>query len=340
MTDKVEVDCVGTFDDQQNCSYRFPIDIPINSENLAPFVINVSYAEQSTGMSKPTSIFASHGDIGVSPGSDDGIFAAVLFAVKMINNSRASLSDAPQTEAYYSTWYWCEQSYHNVTAVTGRLSNAEFTSEVLSSPANYSNEYGLDGSLYLPLIANSTGHAFSISATSNNALFQYLYNLLTRDIVDMYPHSGSNFDFDDDSLDLSTFLYTTDVKNFTENLAKTLTNQIRSVAPGDNSNATLFAGDVFIKEVYIRVRWPWLIIPIVETLTTAVLLVSCILLPRHSRLLKTSLIALLVYGLDGWSADGINLPDSEDAEKLESMAEGMRARFMEDGDGRLRFSKA
>lgn len=112
------------------------------------------------------------------------------------------------------------------------------------------------------------------------------------------------------------------------------------MVPGDNDNATSFAGDVFTKEVYIRVRWPWLIIPLVETLTTAVLLVSCIVLPRHSRLLKTSLIALLVHGPDGWSADGINLPGSEDAEKLETMAEGMTARFMKDGDGLLRFSKS
>lgn len=338
LTDTVKVDCVGRFDDQQNCSYRFPTDLPINSYYSAPFVLNVSYAEQAGSMSRPTSIFASRGDIGASPGSDPGIKAAVMFAIKMTKDSRASLTDVPQTEAYYSTWYWCEQTYKNVTADPGRITNADFTSEMLSPPDGLSNDEGLDGAQYLPLIANSTGHGFSISATSNNALFPYLYNLLTRDIVDMYPHAGS--DFDNDSLDLSTFLYTTDLKNFTENLAKTLTNQVRSIAPGDNSNATSFAGDVFIKEVYIRVRWPWLIIPLVETLTTAVLLVSCIMLSRHSRLLKTSLIALLVHGLDGWRADEINLPGSEDAEKLETMAEGMRARFMEDGDGRLQFAKA
>ncbi|KAG6355710.1 hypothetical protein INS49_003674 [Diaporthe citri] len=256
----------------------------------------------------------------------------------MVNDSRASLSDAPETEAYYSTWYWCEQTYQNVTAEPGRISNADFASEMLSRPDGVSNEQGLDGAEYLPLVANSTGHGFNISATPNNVLFPYLYNLLTRDIVDMYPHTGS--DFDNNSLDLSTFLYTTDLKNFTANLAKTLTNQIRSAAPGDNNNATSFPGDVFIKEICIRVRWPWLIIPLVETLTTAVLLVSCIVLSRHSRLLKTSLIALLVHGLDGWSADEINLPDAEDSEKLETVAEGMRARFIADSDGRLRFSKA
>lgn len=335
LTDRVKVNCVGRFDDQQNCSYQFPIDVPINSYYSAPFVLNVSYAEQVTRTSKPTSIFASLGDIGVTPGSDSTrVEAAVLFTIKMINDSRVSLTDAPQTEAYYSTWYWCEQNYFNVTADPGRINDADFTSEMLSKPAGES----LDEARQLPLIANSTGHTFSISATTNNALYPYLYKLLTRDIVDSYPHAGSNLD--NDSLDLSTFLYTTDIKNLTENLARTLTNQVRSTAPGDNNNATTFAGDVFVKEVYIRVTWPWLIIPLVETLATAVLLVYCIVLSKHRRLLKTSLIALLVHGLDGWSADEIKLPDSEDAEKLEAMSEGMRARFMENGDGRLRFFKA
>lgn len=335
LTDRVEVDCVGRFDDQQNCSYQFPVDIPINSYYSAPFVLNVSYAEQVTRTSKPTSIFASRGDIGVSPGSESTrVEAAVLFSIKVINDSRVSLTDAPQTEAYCSTWYWCEQNYFNVTAEPGRINDADFTSEMLSKPA----EGSLDEARQLPLIANSTGHKFSISATTNNALCPYLYKLLTRDIVDSYPHAGSNLD--NDSLDLSTFLYTTDMKNLTENLARTLTNQVRSMAPGDNNNATTFAGDVFVKEVYIRVTWPWLIIPLAETLATAVLLVYCIVLSAHRRLLKTSLIALLVHGLDGWSADEIKLPDSEDAEKLEAMSEGMRARLMENSDGRLRFFKA
>lgn len=304
---------------------------------MAPFVLNVSYAEQATGTSKSTAIFASRGDLGMSPEAG-GVGAAVLFAIKMINDSRVSLSDAPQVEAFYSTWYWCEQSHYNVTADPGRIIDADITSEMLFHPDDLKVGQNLDGAEYLPLIANSNGHVFSISMTIKNDLFPYLYKLLTRDIVDSYPHAGSNLD--NDSLDLSTFLYTTNLQNFTDNLAKTLTNQIRSVSPGDNQNATTFAGDVFVKEVYIRVTWPWLIIPLAETLTTAILLVYCIVLSKHHRLLKESLIALLVHGLNGWRADEIDLPDPEDAEKLETMAEGMKARFMEDGDGRLRFLKA
>lgn len=328
------MNCVGKWYEQQNCSYHFPIDVPVNSYYLAPFVLNVSYAEQVSTTSKPTTIFASRGDLG-SASSD----AAVLFTIKLINDTRASLDDAPQTEAYYSTWYWCERSYRNVTADPGKISDADFTSEMLSTAGRLSsNENSLDGTEYLPLVANSTGHAFNVSDTTRHELFTYLYKLLTRDIVDMYPHAGSYND--DDSLDLSTFLYTTDMKDLTENLANTLTNQIRSKTPGDNDNAEIFGGDAFVKEVYIRVTWAWLTIPVAETLTTAVLLVYCIVLSKHRRLLKTSLIALLVYGLDGWGADEIVLPNCEDAEKLETMAEGLSARLLEDGDGRLRFSKA
>lgn len=69
-------------------------------------------------------------------------------------------------------------------------------------------------------------------------------------------------------------------------------------------------------------------------------LVYCIVLSNHNRLLRTSLIALLVHGLDGCGADEIVLPDSEDAEKPEMVVGGMRAKFMEDYQGQFRFFKA
>lgn len=340
MTDTVQVDCVGSFDVQQNCSYRFPTDLPIISDYQWPYILNISYAEQITSTSRPTSSFVSQGSPGSSPGGDDfeaRLEAALLFTIKVVNeSSRKSFSDAPQTEAYYSSWYWCEQSYHNVTASPSRISHTDYASEMLTS---VSYKRHVDGTGYLEMVANSTGHMFSISSTSNAALFPYLYGLLDRAVVISFPLRGSKFD--DDSLDLSTFLYKADIKNVTENLANTLTNQVRSVSPGDNKNATLFtSGEVFVKEVYIRVTWAWLTIPLAETLITAVLLVSCILLTGHRPLLKTSLTALLVHGLDGWSGDEIKIPDPEDSEKLEGMAENMRARFTKSNDGRLQFFKA
>lgn len=92
--------------------------------------------------------------------------------------------------------------------------------------------------------------------------------------------------------------------------------------------------------LYIRVTWPWIIIPITETLATVMLLVYCIVLSNHIRLMETSLIALLVHGLDGYAADEIVLPDSEDAEKPEMVVGGMRAKFIKDDQGQLRFFMA
>ncbi|KAL1849650.1 hypothetical protein Daus18300_013209 [Diaporthe australafricana] len=295
----------------------------------------MSYAEQNAGTSKPTTIFSSQGDIG-----DSGSGSVVLFSIKVINDTQqyANFSEAPQVEAYYSTWYWCVQTFYNVSATPSRISNIESTTEMLWKSDEMSSGQYLDGSAYIPLIANSTGRLFNVSANVNTNLFPYIYKLLTREIVDVYPHAGSYND--DESLDLSTFLYTTDMKNATESMAEALTNQIRSSAPGDNSRATAFAGDTFINETYIRVTWPWLILPLAETLGTTVLLITTMVLSRHHRLLKTSIIALLVYGLDGWRADEIKIPDPEDAEKLEAMAHVMRARLMDNGNGRFQFVRA
>lgn len=188
----------------------------------------MSYAEQNAGTSMPTTIFSSQGDTGdIETGS------AVLFSIKVINNTQqyANFTEAPQVEAYYSTWYWCARTFYNVSATPSRISNVESTAEMLWRFGEIIDGQYSDGSEYITLIANSTGRVFNVSANVNNNLFPYIYKLLTREIVDVYPHAGS-YD-DEESLDLSTFLYTTDIKIATESLAETLANQIRSFAPGD-----------------------------------------------------------------------------------------------------------
>lgn len=142
-----------------------------------------------------------------------------------------------------------------------------------------------------------------------------------------------------DSLDISTFLFTSDVGNATANLATTLTNQLRSVDPGNNVDAIMFAGDVYDEETYISVNWVWLIFPMAETLLVVILLGKSMVLTSEQPLLKTSLIALLVHGLDGWTKEDVAISGREDAEKLEHLAEHMNARLVDDGDGGLRFTR-
>jgi len=126
----------------------------------------------------------------------------------------------------------------------------------------------------------------------------------------------------------------------TADLADTLTHQIQSKDPGDNSNATVFYGDVFITETYFNVRWPWLIMPLAEALLAAILLIISILLTRGEPLLKSSVLALLVHGLDGWTDDELEVEQPETGEKLEHLGKGMTARLGPDVNGRVKFVRS
>jgi hypothetical protein len=69
-------------------------------------------------------------------------------------------------------------------------------------------------------------------------------------------------------------------KNISEvmgNLALTLSNHTRNPNERENMNATMFNALAFFSEVYIAVRWGWVLLPLAETALVAVLLVAVIL---------------------------------------------------------------
>lgn len=123
-----------------------------------------------------------------------------------------------------------------------------------------------------------------------------------------------------------------DTKTITESLADAITNRIRSGDPGDNSNATMIRsearrGKVFKTETIVVVRWQWLILPILETLVAAVLLVISITTTRKVPLFETSTTALLAYPLSGWSNEEVAFKDPQSAEKLYKVAKKLSGKL-------------
>lgn len=102
----------------------------------------------------------------------------------------------------------------------------------------------------------------------------------------------------------------------------------------------MFTGDVYLQETYISVDWPWVILPIAETLFAVVLLGVSIVLTSGQPLLKTSLIAFLAYGFrDGWKKKDVGISGPEDSAILKYFARNTSARLVEDGDGELHFER-
>jgi hypothetical protein len=69
-----------------------------------------------------------------------------------------------------------------------------------------------------------------------------------------------------------------DVAKVVENIATTLTNQIQST---ENVNLTKFSGHALITGIFVRVRWLWLLLPVLTMFATCVLLVISIIVTKQ-----------------------------------------------------------
>lgn len=328
ITDTTTVNCTGTIGEGLKCQYIFPD---------TGYTANVTFAQQTSSVSPASYIFKS---VAISTEAVNTVMYTIRTedptAIESMDSSRTS---PPSVQIFYGEWFWCAQTYSNLTATLAAPTNMTYTSERLQ----LNGESGPDATdyiYYVSYIAPSTGDVYRISGAADNELFASLANdLLSQGIFDMYPHAGYSQD-EQDPLGIASFLYMTDIESMTTNLATMLTYQIWSDAQGDNLNATTIPGTTYVTKTYIRVTWPWLILPLAEALLTSFLMVITICLTWGQPLLKTSLIALLAHRLEGWSEDELaafGKPNDDGA--LEKLVDGMKARLRENDQGLMRFSR-
>ncbi|KAK7946109.1 uncharacterized protein PG986_010430 [Apiospora aurea] len=260
--------------------------------------------------------------------------------------------EPPAVQISYAEFGWCEQRYRNVTATPAGISYAEInmTSERLAEthtsvtlPGQPGNEMG---TYYQSFVANSTGRVYNISRMASilpNVLSVLLESSVHNNIY--RPDIDQNIQFN-----LGYALMNSPFDKVSSDLAAALSNQIRSADPGDNYNATTVTGKAEYDETYIRVRWPWMILPLVEVVLAALLLVASIIVTGGMPLWKTSGLAFLVSG--GWEKDQFDTfmgarseREKMDKETLEEWGKEVKARLIgggEDGEakrGRLRFER-
>lgn len=215
-----------------------------------------------------------------------------------------SLYSPPDVEVFYTEFAWCEQLYHNVTATPAGISYADnnMTSERLTRATHESFPEPKDPdnkmtNYYESYTANLTGHVYNISQMAAVMLPNIASNLLETTIY----HNVRRPDHFTEELNLGYALMSSPIDKVSANLAATLTNQIRSVDPGDNYSATTIKGRAVYDETYIRVRWPWMVLPLVEITLSSLLLLATIVVTGGMPLWKTSGLAFLVSG--GWEEE-------------------------------------
>ena len=138
---------------------------------------------------------------------------------------------------------------------------------------------------------------------------------------------------------IGTFLQHSDLDKVFIDLGDTITNLTRRSSSGDNYNVSTIRGEAFFEETYVHICWGRITLPLAEVLLTAVLLAVSIAIMRKEPFLKESVMVLLMSGLEGWSEDEMEMPRPQTQEKLDMLAENMRARYEADDLGHMRFQR-
>lgn len=327
VTEQTKRKCEEEDKGVSNCTYIVPLTLesPEGGKNTT---ISMKYHQstENDGSEKSHVLRTSF-----VPGGKDVVGQFVV--VRHRNDSWGDESSEPKSpEVLVSDLRWCQKLYRGVsTSDNAPGPSPDSVDETLLQFA--SNEFEA-GRWFLKFTTPDGKENYTITRDLEEYLPMYLGQVLAVELEQEMAHGVAS------RLDLSRalkspgFLSTeTDVDRLISNLADTLTNQLRTNAAGDNRNATAVNGTALINEPVITVRWEWFILPLMEVFLTVVLLFWVIVINRDGPLLKTSVMAYLVYPLRGWRQDEMSVSGRQTCEKLDRLAEVMRGRMGESGGG-------
>jgi hypothetical protein len=330
VTPKLITTCIKDEVDNLQCSYDFPGN-PMDANSTFYYSPN---NDEFGGNENLTTLFQTVSDVLL----DRVVFLAINATTESHNAADGTVLPS-DVQATFCQWQYCAQKHTNVVGNPSGV-NSTIQSTIPLSPtvlvggnAGYLNYTPTDPDVQLPL-------TFEIS----NQVYQNLRTYLTA-LMDTSSTKVSQSirpgDTGTQLFNIGYFLRFANISQASQNLATTVTSLIRSQDNGDNRNATIISGKVVTTTTFVRVRWPWLILPILETLLAAVLLIMSIIMNRgRSYLYKSSSIALLFHGLEGWKESELPVQGVETPEHLEEKAKTLKAVLTRGTEGSLKLVRS
>ena len=210
--------------------------------------------------------------------------ASVAHVVRIVQQAPVPGSP-PLFEAFYGVWRWCERKSHNITASPAGVTPGAVQFEPLY-------EDGGSDDTWLSYVAPSSGATYRIHKSSGLHFFTSVAAIINTEFRDAEPvNTAKNLSAGSPDTNIY-YLSLSHMVEITENLANALTDQITSNS-GDNTEVITLFGDTFESQIYIRVRWGWLVPLLIASLATVALLAQSVILTANQPLLKTSVIAFL-----------------------------------------------
>ncbi|KAI8721336.1 hypothetical protein NCS52_00580900 [Fusarium sp. LHS14.1] len=309
-----------------NCTYTIPLTLESREGSKNTTISMKYYKDTEHGDGSENSHVLRTSFV---PGDKDVVGQFVV--VRHRNDSWGDESSDPKSpEVLVSDLRWCEKMYMEVSASPSGPDSGSVDDKLLQFA---SNEFEA-GRWFLKFTTPDGQENYTITRDLEEYLPMYLGQVLTVELEQQMAHGVASRPDLSRALKTPGFLSTeTDVEKLMNNLADTLTNQLRTNDNGDNRNATTVNGTAFINEPVIMVRWEWFILPLMEVFLTVVLLFWVIVINKDGPLLKTSIMAYLIYPLRGWREDEMSVAGRQTKEKLGRLAEVMRGRMGESGGG-------
>ena len=233
----------------------------------------------------------------------DPAYAADIVKIGLVrfpSPGQSMYVNSSPVEAYDCSLSWCAKLYSNASFSNGTLQVGQVTQGTLNLIAN-SQSFGSNGQEFVAFTAPETflfNRTFKMNVADLESTSNFLAVLFTAASI-----SSAAILEQSTSIDIASALFdAASIPALISNVSTSMTNYMRIA-----SNSTTVRGDAYDNVVFVHIRWPWLILPVLVVLLAIVFLWVSILYSRRRQtaLWKSSSLALLFHGLDGWHDDDL-----------------------------------
>ncbi|KAB2575341.1 hypothetical protein DBV05_g6032 [Lasiodiplodia theobromae] len=238
------------------------------------------------------------------------------------------------------TFEWCAQKTSGFRVHSGVLQPGNTTSTPIKIAFTNGQwtPHTLNGRTYVELDvapdaapwdggSSSSSRAFYVHSADYSSTRQLLVNLLVTQLASFNADADAGGGF---QVAPVLLFAGGDLSRTMGAVAASMTDLVQRCA-----NGSAVRGQAFRDEAFVRVRWPWLVLPAVLVLVAAALLQAAVVVNRRrgSALWKSSVLPLLFHGFER----PLDAPLGERLSRVEARAWGMETSLRESSEGASRF---
>ncbi|KAK8209881.1 hypothetical protein IWZ01DRAFT_542657 [Phyllosticta capitalensis] len=273
---------------------------------------------------------------GSPPFMERAVFATIEFS-QLMKYGRWERTMPDITECELS---WCAKLFSNVSVTNATMSNY-IVEDIALRPSTKEKPF-CNMSETAPIAAYEPVPKLGETTTTTNATFGVnCFDMIATQkfVVGKSKFNISGWVYNEGFVAAGVaMLKRNDIAGTIRNISDAMTRCIQS-----GRNSEMLTGIALYPEVYVVVRWAWIVLPATLVLLGAIFLALTVMLNSATSgksatpLWKSSLVPLLFHGLEGWTQEELR---TEKAAEMLVASESMKARLQKNEDGDAKFLRA